>query len=100
MGDAQNPIVILRMRNQSQMGATLIDVLDQYAEDIEEAGGKLYLTGLDEDQLRYLRSSGKLIEHEEAEFYQETNVIDESTELAVAHANEWIKTRKNNRIQE
>lgn len=100
VGDAKNPVVVIRMRNQSQMGATLIDVLDQYAEDIEEADGRLYITGLDEDQLKYLRSSGKLVESEEAAFYSETNVINESTEQAVANANIWIKERKNNRIKE
>lgn len=98
--DAENPVVILRMRNQSQMGATLIDVLDQYAEDLEEAGGRLLLTGLDDDQLRYLRSSGKLVEHEEAEFYEETDIINESTEQAVARGHEWIRDRQGNRIEQ
>lgn len=100
IGDAENPIVVIRMRNQSQMGATLIDILDDYAEDLKEAGGKLYLTGLDGDQLKYLRASGKLAEKEEAEFFQETNIIGESTQQAVDHANEWIKTRDVHRIKE
>lgn len=82
------------------MGATLIDILDDYAEDLKEAGGKLYLTGLDGDQLKYLRASGKLIEKEEAEFFQETNIIGESTQQAVDNANEWIKTRDVRRIKE
>gem|GEM_PF-3378585 len=50
VGKAKNPVVVLRIRNQSQMGATLIDVLDEYAEGLEAAGGKLYLSGLEEDQ--------------------------------------------------
>lgn len=100
VGEAENPVVLLRMRNQSQMGATLIDVLDEYAEDLETAGGKLYLSGLDNGQLKYLRSSGKLVESEEAHFFEETNVIGESTRTAVAHANEWIKDRQQPRIQD
>ncbi len=100
VGDAQSPAVLLRLRNQSQMGATLIDILDEYAEDLEAAGGKLYLSGLDQDQLRYLRGSGKLEEQVEAEFFEETDVLGESTEMAVAHANEWLQDRKQPRMIE
>lgn len=100
VGDAENPAVLLRMRNQSQMGATLIDILDDYAESLEEAGGKLYLSGLDEDQLRYLRSSGKLEKNVEAEFFEETNVLGESTRMAVAHAKEWLQDRQSRRLQD
>lgn len=87
------------MRSQSQMGATLIDILDNYAEDLKQAGGKLYISGLDQDQLRYLRISGKLVEHEEAEFFPETNVLGEATRTTVLHANQWIKDKKTPRIE-
>ncbi len=100
VGDAENPVVLLRLRSQSQMGATLIDILDDYAEDLEAAGGKLYLSGLDRDQLKYLRNSGKLEEHAEAEFFEETNIINESTEMAVTHANEWLQDRQQRRMRE
>lgn len=99
IGEAENPVVLLRMRNQSQMGATLIDILDDYADALKRAGGKLYLSGLDNDQLKYLRSSGKLEEHEEVVLFPETNVLGESTRTAVAHADEWIKTRQEPRIR-
>ena len=99
VGDAANPVVLIRLRNQSQMGATLMDILDDYAEQLTAAGGKLYLSGLDSDQLKYLRSSGKLEEKEEAEFFEETSVIGESTEIAVSHANEWLQDRQNPRMR-
>lgn len=99
IGDAEKPVVLVRMRNQSQMGATLIDVLDQYADDLEEVGGKLYLSGLDEEQLKYLRNSGKLVENEEAVFFPETHIIGESTKNAVTHANEWIRDKQHTRIK-
>lgn len=99
VGDAENPVVLIRLRNQSQMGATLMDILDNYAEQLTAAGGKLYLSGLDSDQLKYLRSSGKLEENEEAEFFEETSVIGESTEIAASHANEWLQDRKQPRMK-
>lgn len=100
VGDAENPIVILRLRNQSQMGATLIDILDDYANDLKENGGKLYLAGLDDSQFNYLKSSGKLEREEEVEVFKETDVIGESTETAFAHATEWLKDRETHRIKE
>lgn len=100
VGDAQNTVVLLRLRNQSQLGATLIDILDDYADDLKANGGKLYLTGLDDTQIDYLRSSGKLEEDIEVEVFKETNVLGESTHTAVAHAREWLKNRDNHRIQQ
>jgi len=99
-GDAENAIVIIRLRNQSQMGATLIDILDDYADDLKENGGKLYLTGLDDEQFNYLRSSGKLKRYEEVEVFKETDIIGESTEQAFAHATEWLEDRQSPRIKE
>lgn len=98
VGKAKNPVVVLRIRNQSQMGATLIDVLDEYAEDLEAAGGKLYLSGLDEDQIRYLEASGKLDKGKEVEYFQSTNVLRESTEQAHSHAEAWVQDRTGKRI--
>ena len=98
VGDTKNPVVILRLRNQSQMGATLIDVLDEYAEDLEQAGGKLYISGLDSDQLHYLEASGKLDEGTDVEYFVATEVLREALEKAHAHAEAWIKERSNDRM--
>ncbi|WP_028274120.1 STAS domain-containing protein [Atopococcus tabaci] len=100
VGDAKNPVVVLRMRNQSQMGATLIDILDDYADELKEAGGKLSLTGLDDDQIKYLRGSGKLVEKEDVELFREMPILGESTRAAVAHANEWVIDRKEPRMRQ
>jgi SulP family sulfate permease len=46
------------------VGATLIDVLDNYADDLAELGGRLYLSGVDEEVAAQLRQTGKLdLEH-------------------------------------
>ncbi len=78
VGNARNPVVIIRLRNQPEMGATLIDVLDEYTEELEQAGGKLYLSGLDSDQLRYLEASGKLEEGTEVEYFEASDVLREA----------------------
>jgi len=98
VGNTRNPVVILRMRGQAQMGATLIDVLDEYAEDLEQAGGKLYLSGLDSDQLHFLEASGKLDEGTEVEYFEASDVLRESTEKAHTHAEAWVNERSHPRI--
>lgn len=98
IGTVEHPVVIIRMRNQSKMGATLIDVLDDYAEDLEQAGGKLYLSGLDQKQIRFLEASGKLEKGTEVELFEQTNILSESTEQAHAHAEAWIRDRTGHRL--
>lgn len=46
--DAERPVVILRLRGRTVLGATLIDVLSNYAQDLHAAKGRPYLSGLSE----------------------------------------------------
>jgi sulfate permease, SulP family len=53
--DASRPVVVLRVYGRTQAGATLIDTLDEYADDLAETGGQLYPIGVDEDLSAQLR---------------------------------------------
>lgn len=97
-GTTRHPVIVLRLRNQSQMGATLIDVLDEYAESLEKSDGKLYLSGLDSEQIRYLEASGKLDKGIEVEYFPASDVLRESTEQAHTHAEAWVRDRVQPRI--
>jgi SulP family sulfate permease len=57
---AMRPVVILRLRGYTSVGATLIEVLDNYADALADVGGRLYLSGVDEQVGRQLRRAGKL----------------------------------------
>ena len=46
-GDADVAVVVLRLRGRTQLGATALTVLRNYAERLSARGGRLYLTGLD-----------------------------------------------------
>ncbi|HSH44348.1 MAG TPA: STAS domain-containing protein, partial [Longimicrobiales bacterium] len=43
---ARHPAVVLRLRGRTSAGATLVDVLASFAQQIERADGRLFLTGL------------------------------------------------------
>ena len=86
-------MVVLRLRGRTQVGATLIEVLDDYAEDLIEAGGRLYLSGVHPDIVRQLRSAGKLEEDREIWITPAGEIVGASTEKAVARAHAWLRAQ-------
>ncbi|HKO57490.1 MAG TPA: SulP family inorganic anion transporter [Thermoanaerobaculia bacterium] len=89
-GDAQRPFVVLRMRGREMFGATLLEVLSNYAEKLREVEGHLYLTGLSEQAYQDVVGSGKLTLSGPVDAYQATSVVYESTGQAVADAQVWL----------
>lgn len=87
---ARRPVVVLRLRGRTRVGATLIDVLDEYADDLAEAGGRLYLTGVDEDVAEQLRRSRKLDLNRTVVVTPAADVIGASTERALGAARAWL----------
>lgn len=87
---AERPVLVLRIRGQQVVGATLVDVLDRYADDLAEVGGKLYLAGVHPDVARQLTRTSRLELGSEVELHSATPVIGESSRAAVADAREWL----------
>lgn len=95
---ADRPAVVLRMRGRTSVGATLIDELDDYADALAEVGGRLYLSGVDEDVMDQLRRAGKLDRDTNVQVFPANRIIGESTGEAVNAANEWLgRSRQNAR---
>ena len=57
---ATRPVVVLRLRGRTRIGAILIDVRDRYADDPAELGGRLYLSGVEPQLESHLRRARKL----------------------------------------
>ncbi len=88
---AQRPAVILRLRGRRRFGATLIEVLDNYAERIEQAGGRLYLAGITQEAATQLRRSGKLDAPGPMRLVPAGDVLGTATEEAMAQASAWLR---------
>lgn len=88
-GGAERPVVVLRMRGQTQVGATLVDVLDDYADLLAQAGGRLYLTGVNEDVLARLKTVNKLQDGNDPLLFEAADKIGHSTRRAVEDAIGW-----------
>jgi SulP family sulfate permease len=91
VGTAKHPAVILRMRGRTQVGATLIDVLDHYADDLAAAGGRLSLSGLHPDVAEQLRRSGKLTPRDDVHLYEASATVAGSTQEAWSNARRWLR---------
>lgn len=88
--DAQNPVVILRLRGRNNVGATLVEVLANYADKIQEVNGRLYLTGISEGAYEQVVRTGKLRLTGPVRAYEATPIRGQSTEEAVADAKTWL----------
>nr|WP_246580945.1 SulP family inorganic anion transporter [Deinococcus aestuarii] len=84
------PAVVLRLRGRTRVGATLIEVLDDYADDLAEVGGRLYLSGVDGDVGEQLREAGKLDLDRSVHVVPAGDVIGASTDQAVTSARGWL----------
>ena len=87
---AQNPVVILRLRGLTAAGATLLEVLSNYADKLEAADGRLYLSGISEHVHDQIIRTGKLHLSGPVQAYGATSIRGQSTRAAVADAQTWL----------
>jgi sulfate permease, SulP family len=87
---AQNPVVVLRLRGQSTLGATIADVLSRYAEQLRERNGRLYVTGVSEKTYDQMVRHGRLRLNGPVRAYEVTPIVGQSTREAHADAQAWL----------
>ena len=79
------------LRGYTNVGATLIDILDSYADALARVGGRLYLSGVDEEVNTQLRRAGKLDLDKVVHLVLEDDVIGASTQGSVKVRFEAVK---------
>ncbi len=90
---SRNAAVVVRLRGRTDIGATLIEVLSRYAEKLDEAGGRLYLSGLSDMASEQVRQSGKLRLGDRQRAYEATATVGDSTQAAHDDAQTWLVER-------
>jgi len=90
---ATEPVVILRLRGHRKLGATIIDVLDTYSDQLAAVGGRLYLSGVDEGARDLLRRTGKVELSDTVKVDLATTVVGESSRRAYDDATAWLVER-------
>ncbi|MDO6388609.1 SulP family inorganic anion transporter [Pontibacter sp. BT731] len=87
---AQNPVVILRLRGRSSLGATLVSVLANYAAMLKTVNGKLYLTGVSEGVNHEVAHSDLLRMNGPVKAFKVEPELGLSTHNAVVDAEAWL----------
>jgi sulfate permease, SulP family len=86
------PVVVLRLRGRTSLGATFIKVAADYAGRLAGVGGRLYLSGLQPSLTERLRRTGSIEGPLRA--FEATPVIGESTQAAYLDAEAWLVRRQ------
>lgn len=86
---AENPVVVLRLRGHVRMGATFLEVLENYSDKITAAGGRLYLSGVDEKAYEQILRTHQLDLSGPVSIYEASSIQGESSQHAYADAMAW-----------
>ena len=84
------PVVVLRLRGRTTLGATAFIVLADYAERLHSAGGHLFLSGVEPDLLDQLRRSHRIDLQDAVTVVPASDTILESTQQAYDDAEAWL----------
>jgi sulfate permease, SulP family len=84
------PIVVLRLRGRTTLGATAFIVLAEYAEQIGAAGGHLFLSGVQPDLGAQLRDTHRVDLRDAVTVVPASDTILESTQAALDDAEAWL----------
>lgn len=86
----ESPVVVLRMRGYNELGATMIDVLADYAEKLKKVGGRLYLSGLSKTAYDQVMRADTLELTGPVHAYGAKPIIWQSTSNAANDARMWL----------
>jgi len=78
-GDAHRAAVILRLRGRTTLGATFYAVVGDYARKLAQSGGRLYLSGVDDDVADRWERDGLAQRAGSIRLYRATPLVGEST---------------------
>ena len=91
--ESRNAVVILRLRERSDVGSTFIDVLRGYAESLAGVGSKLVLVSLNERLAEQFRVTGLADLIGAENMYQSTDQVGAASEQAYRDALVWVAAR-------
>ncbi|HYI23715.1 MAG TPA: SulP family inorganic anion transporter [Candidatus Limnocylindrales bacterium] len=89
--DARRPVVIIRLRGRTSLGSTSLTVLSSYGDRLAEAGGRLYLSGVDADLAALFRKTRTVTQAEDSvQLFEATPIIGESSRQAFEAAEKFL----------
>lgn len=86
-------VVILRLRGQSDVGATFLDVLARYAQSLRQADSKLMIVVDDRQMLEQFAVTGVTAAAGAGNIYESDDWLGATVTRAYREAEEWVKAR-------
>jgi SulP family sulfate permease len=87
---ASRPVVILRLRGRTRLGATSLIVLADYAERVRAAGGHVFLSGVGPQLAEGLVRTHRVDLEDAVTVIPASATVHESTRAAYAAARTWL----------
>jgi SulP family sulfate permease len=87
---AHRPVVVLRLRGRTSLGATFLIMIADYARSLAAVHGRLYISGLDPELVDWFHNSKLVKADGPIRLVAATDVIGESTIHAVHDAQIWL----------
>jgi SulP family sulfate permease len=89
---AELPVVVIRLREHSQLSSTFLIVLERYEAQLQAQGGKLILAGVSPHMLEQLDRTETISELlGEEDVFPVTDILGASTRAALATAQRWLE---------
>ena len=83
-----SPVLVLRMRGRTSVGATFVKVVADYAARLKAADGRMYLSGVDANLGHQLKRTGRITGP--VKIFEAEPIIGESTYSAYLDAQAWL----------
>jgi SulP family sulfate permease len=90
VGGAVEPVVILRLRGRTALGATAFKVFSDYSASLRAVEGKLYLSGVDPALVAQFERAGHVETGGPVGVVEATSQLGESTRTAYQDAEAWL----------
>lgn len=88
------PVVVLRLRGRVSLGATFFQMVAGYASDVEAAGGRFYVSGVDPALIQQMERNGMVPLKASLGVFAAEPLLGASTAAAIADADEWLMERR------
>jgi sulfate permease, SulP family len=83
-------VVVVRLRGRTALGATAFVVLARYAQRLEAAGGRLYLSGVDPHLLEQLRRTRRVDVDRRVRVFPAGEIVGEASARAYRQGEHWL----------
>lgn len=87
---AARPAVVIRMPGRTRLGATSVKILEEYARQIDAAGGRLYIAGVSKRTQGQLMRAATVRQSKAVSVYPRSTVEGEATRTAMDDARIWL----------